>query len=138
MWHSSSSLTSSPSHFSLYSFPLPHPTLILSPSLPSPPGSLSHFSFFPPSQISQMGEKRFENPQTANLNKVLEDSIAIHELMVERQQQEQGARAEGETPKRTLVGCVVNIHRRSGFHTGFFSWGRKRCVICKSVESHTL
>lgn len=57
----------------------------------------------PPSRfrpIAQMGEKRFENPQTTNLNKVLEDSIAIHELMVERQEPETGA--EREKPKKTL------------------------------------
>ena len=34
-------------------------------------------------QIAQLGEKRFENPQTANLHRILVDTIAIHELMTE-------------------------------------------------------
>ena len=34
-------------------------------------------------QIAQLGDKRFENPQTANLHRILVDTIAIHELMVE-------------------------------------------------------
>lgn len=34
-------------------------------------------------QIAQLGDKRFENPQTANLHRILVDTIVIHELMVE-------------------------------------------------------
>ena len=34
-------------------------------------------------QIAQLGDKRFENPQTANLHRILVDTIAVHELMVE-------------------------------------------------------
>lgn len=35
-------------------------------------------------QIARVADKKFENPQTSNLNRVLLDCIAIHELMAER------------------------------------------------------
>ena len=55
-------------------------------------------------QIAQMGDKRFENPQTANLQQILADTIAIHELMLEKERgpptEEEGAQRR---PKSTLV-----------------------------------
>ena len=41
-------------------------------------------------QVAQLGEKRFENPQTANLHQILVDCLAIHELMVEREREGEG------------------------------------------------
>ena len=35
-------------------------------------------------QIQELNGKKFENPQTANLHKILEDSISITELLKER------------------------------------------------------
>lgn len=35
-------------------------------------------------QIQELNGKKFENPQTANLHKILEDSIAINELLKEK------------------------------------------------------
>lgn len=40
-------------------------------------------------QISQLGEKRFENPQTSNLHYILVDCLAIHELMEEKRSHEE-------------------------------------------------
>ena len=39
-------------------------------------------------QISQMGERRFENPQTVNLQSVLSASTAIHQLLADREREE--------------------------------------------------
>jgi len=35
-------------------------------------------------QIQELNGKKFENPQTANLHKILEDSISISDLLKER------------------------------------------------------
>ena len=50
-------------------------------------------------QIAQLGDKRFENPQTANLHRILVDTIAIHELMVE----EEAKPLEGQQKKTRQV-----------------------------------
>lgn len=47
-------------------------------------------------QISQMGEKRFENPQTVNLQSVLSACAAIHQLLADREREEErGGEGEG-------------------------------------------
>lgn len=71
-----------------------YPFLMSHPSLPP---SLS--LLLPPFQIATMGERRFENPQTANLARILADTIAIHELMVAKEQ-------EGEEEGRGKKGPV--------------------------------
>ena len=50
-------------------------------------------------QIAQLGDKRFENPQTANLHRILVDTIAIHELMAEGEAKP----PEGQQKKSRLV-----------------------------------
>lgn len=39
-----------------------------------------------------MGEQRFENPQTVNLQSVLSASAAVHQLLVGREQEAEGER----------------------------------------------
>ena len=56
-------------------------------------------------QIAQFGEKRFENPQTVNLHKILVDCIAIHELMAERR----GAGLEAEGRRQRTKATLVSV-----------------------------
>lgn len=67
-----------------------------------------------------MNGKKFENPQTANLHKILEDSVYIAELMKERNSEEtqpEDTAEEGDklvsklyyTP-RTILGMHVYVH----------------------------
>ena len=51
-------------------------------------------------QVAQLGEKRFENPQTANLHQILVDCLTIHELMVEREREGEGEGEEGAGRRR--------------------------------------
>ena len=48
-------------------------------------------------QISQMGEKRFENPQSVNLQSVLSACAAIHQLLADREREEEREGEGGET-----------------------------------------
>ena len=47
-------------------------------------------------QLAELGEKRFENPQTVNLHKVLLDSVAIQDLMAEKRASGEGEGQEGD------------------------------------------
>lgn len=69
-----------------------------------------------------MNGKKFENPQTANLHKILEDSVYIAELMKERNSEEtqpEDTAEEGDklvskfyyTP-RTILGMHVYVDTR--------------------------
>jgi len=54
-------------------------------------------------------EKKFENPQTANLHHILVDCLSIHELMVEREREEveegEGEERRRRRTKGKLVSC---------------------------------
>ena len=45
-------------------------------------------------QIQELNGKKFENPQTANLHKILEDAITISELLKERNNPTEGSTEE--------------------------------------------
>ena len=66
-------------------------------------------SLFLPHQVAQLGEKKFENPQTANLHHILVDCLSIHELMVEREREEveegEGEERRRRRTKGKLVSC---------------------------------
>ena len=67
-----------------------------------------------PYQVAQLGEKRFENPQTANLHQILVDCLTIHELMVEREREgegeEEGAgRRRRKSTREKLVSATNQI-----------------------------
>lgn len=47
-------------------------------------------------QIAQLGDKRFENPQTANLHRVLTDTMVIHGLMMEKKMADGGGEGQEE------------------------------------------
>ena len=71
-------------------------------------------------QVAQLGEKRFENPQTANLHQVLVDCLTIHELMVEREREgegeEEGAgRRRRKSTREKLVSVINQIFRSITF-----------------------
>ena len=54
-------------------------------------------------QISKLGEKRFENPQTTNLHRILMGCIFIHELMAEHNTTEEDKQ---EQKKKQVSLCV--------------------------------
>ena len=58
------------------------------------------------SQISQMGERRFENPQTMNLQEILASCVAIHQLLAEKEKEEE--EGEEEEKKSKMVGVCVS------------------------------
>ena len=57
-------------------------------------------------QISTLGDKKFENPQTANLQKVLQDCLTIHDLIKGRGMKDT---VEISQPKSTSVSSLFFI-----------------------------
>ena len=49
-----------------------------------------------------MGERRFENPQTVNLQSVLAASAAVHQLLADREREEEG----DARPRMVSRGCA--------------------------------
>ena len=58
-------------------------------------------------QISQMGERRFENPQTMNLQTVLAACTNIHQLLADRDRERQGE----EESRPGMVRCYAERER---------------------------
>ena len=54
-------------------------------------------------QIQELNGKKFENPQTANLHKILEDSISITELLRERNNNSTEGNATGEADNTVSI-----------------------------------
>ncbi len=48
------------------------------------------------SQIAQLGQKRFENSQTVNLQRILQDTIDIEQLVAEKKASELDIDGEGQ------------------------------------------
>lgn len=60
-------------------------------------------------QIQELNGKKFENPQTANLHKILEDSISITELLKERNNNSTEGNTAGETDN-TVRNQMLSVH----------------------------
>ena len=56
------------------------------------------------SQISQLGEQRYENPQSTNLHRVLNSTIEIQNIMIEKKAEEKKRSEGGESEASTSKG----------------------------------
>ena len=73
-----------------------------------------------PYQVAQLGEKRFENPQTANLHQILVDCLTIHELMVEREREGEGEEeGAGRRRRKSTREKLVSATNQARYH---FPW----------------
>ena len=70
-----------------------------------------------PYQVAQLGEKRFENPQTANLHQILVDCLTIHELMVEREREGEGEEeGAGRRRRKSTREKLVSTTNQARYH----------------------
>ena len=58
-----------------------------------------------------MGEKRFENPQTINLQQILITYLALHKLLADRKKEEEEEEGDegGEKKPRMVRECVRGV-----------------------------
>ena len=68
-------------------------------------------------QVAQLGDKKFENPQTVNLQKILNDTIDIEGLKAEKKvsEGEQSQEGEGATAVKKPGKKLVCWESRLGF-----------------------
>ena len=62
-------------------------------------------------QLSTLGEKQFENPQTGNLNKIMKDCVLVKECLrdLNKPETEQTDEQQPERKKKSFV-CVFFLH----------------------------
>ena len=60
-------------------------------------------------QMTAMGEKRFENPQTSNMNKILRDCILVREYLMELNQPLSGESEEQHKPVKKPWVCGIAV-----------------------------
>lgn len=80
-------------------------------------------------QIQELNGKKFENPQTANLHKILEDSISITELLKERNNNSTEGNTAGETDN-TVRNQMLSVQL-----SFLFSYNLINCVLIFSIFS---
>ena len=83
------------------------------------------------SQISQMGERRFENPQTMNLQSVLSACTAVHQLLAERGMEQSGT-VRGNL---CVIVAVARVVCQPFSERLLMLWGRLQAAVNVVMDS---